>query len=51
MDILAGVYIYKFDGSAVKAGDPLFRIYSDNKTRLDFAVEYLNTHKECYVIE
>lgn len=50
MDILAGVYVYKHIGEKIKTGDILFRIYSDNQTRLDFAVEYLQKKKECYRI-
>jgi thymidine phosphorylase len=48
---LAGVYIYKFNGETVKKGDTLFRIYSDNKTRLHYAVEHLEKNTGCYVIE
>jgi len=51
MDILAGVYIYKFNGETVKKGDTLFRIYSGHPTRLQYAVEYLEKNKGCYVIE
>jgi len=51
MDILAGVYIYKFNGETVKKGDTLFRIYSGHPTRLHYAVEHLEKNTGCYVIE
>lgn len=51
MDVQAGVYIFKHNKMRVKAGDPLFRIYSNNKTRLEYAKEYLLKNTQCYVIE
>jgi thymidine phosphorylase len=51
MDILAGVYIYRFNGETVKKGDTLFRIYSGHPTRLQYAIEHLEKNTGCYVIE
>ncbi len=44
----AGVFIYKKIGDVVKKGDVLFRIYAENKERLENTIEFLdinNTYK------
>lgn len=50
VDVEAGVYVYKHAGEAVKAGDVLFRLYSESEVRLQYVREYVEKNNHSYVI-
>ena len=41
----AGVYLHRVKGDRVKPGDPLFDIYAESETKLDFAIKAVDVWK------
>ncbi|MDK2849598.1 MAG: phosphorylase [Candidatus Woesearchaeota archaeon] len=44
-DKLAGVYLYKHTKHQIKKGETLFRVYAENKDKLNFAKEFYRRNK------
>ncbi len=38
----AGIYLFKHEGDKVNKNEPIFTLYSDNKSKLNYAVDILN---------